>query len=380
MFIELRGVEFVNKGAELMLHAIMQEVKKRIPEAQFVMEAGSRTPNEKLISHGIFRKVKFSKLGWNISPLIDIMPKSVKRSKNLVSENEIHAVLDGSGFAFGDKWGAKKAGERSADHIQKWKKAGKKVILLPQAFGPFEKLDLQSKMKTILENADLVFARDVQSYQFLKEIEDLGNLRQSPDFTNLVLGIKPDNKDEFATKIAIVPNQKMMETPDSEKNAQYPSYLAALIQKLQNAGEKPFFLIHESRKDGEIAQKVNDLLQEKLEVVKEENPLKVKGIIGSCKAVVTSRFHGLVSALAQGVPSLSTGWSHKYQELLKDYDYLEGLCEVSLEEEFLKSKSDLILLESKRESTKEKLSLNSSIQKAKSTKMWDEVCEKLQAS
>ena len=50
------------------------------------------------------------------------------------------------------------------------------------------------------------------------------------------------------------------------------------------------------------------------------NALEVKGLISSAYIVVTSRFHGLASALNSCVPSLATSWSHKYQELFKEYN------------------------------------------------------------
>ena len=49
MIIELRGVEFVNKGAELMLQAIVQKVRKELPNTIFVMEKTARSPTGKLL-------------------------------------------------------------------------------------------------------------------------------------------------------------------------------------------------------------------------------------------------------------------------------------------------------------------------------------------
>jgi Polysaccharide pyruvyl transferase len=57
------------------------------------------------------------------------------------------------------------------------------------------------------------------------------------------------------------------------------------------------------------------------------DPLEMRRCIGGARAVIASRFHGLKNALAQNVPVLSLGWSHKYTELMKVY----GLSDYSVD-------------------------------------------------
>ena len=303
--IELRGVEFVNKGAELMLHAIRAAVAGFGRPVRLVMETSPRATKKQIRAAGLQVKSRFGLFGE-------------------VGESEVHMILDASGFAYGDTWGAKKANRRLGAHIHRWKEAGKTTILLPQAFGPFRVSELRKEMAVIFKEADRVYVRDSVSMRHVHGIHTGPNLIQQPDFTNLVAPITPKNAAEFAERVAVIPNIKMIEAVP-KGGPGYIDTMAGILAAIRKEGREPFLLLHEADKDVEVAKLINATQAVQMQLVAETHPLLIKGIIGASYAVVTSRFHGLVSALSQGVPCVATSWSHKYEELLAEYGYPQGL-------------------------------------------------------
>ena len=77
----------------------------------------------------------------------------------IVLDKEIDIVIDAAGFAYSDQWG-EKASLGLASSCRSWKDNGAKVILLPQAFGPFENPVIRRAMISVVDNVDLVFARE----------------------------------------------------------------------------------------------------------------------------------------------------------------------------------------------------------------------------
>lgn len=375
MKIELKGVQFVNKGAELMLRSIISAFGKRNIKADFVMEVNDFSPRNRLISEGILPKFNFVRKGIDLNFLQNLV-LFFKFNHNYTLEREIDIIIDGSGFAYGDFWGSKKAELRLGKNIKRWKKEGKKVILLPQAFGPFTNKKLAKTMSIILQNADLVFARDENSFKFLKslEIEKKNNLFLSPDFTNLTDGIIPENFDSEKFQVAIIPNLKILESKSFKSSDDYFILLKNIIEEVIAFGYSPYFLLHELGKDEIVSDTVNKLLEKPIPVIKEIDPLKIKGIIKTAKAVIGSRFHGLVSALAQEVPSLCIGWTHKYEALFKDYDFVEGVLDIELINPILiTQKVKMILSPESRSHLLSKLKVKSDEQKKKTDEMWDKV-------
>ena len=78
--------------------------------------------------------------------------------------------------------------------------------MLPQAFGPFSDNELIQKMQVIINQADLIFARDEISFDYLKALDKAStNIILRPDFTNLIKGKIPSDFNKTECEIAVIP-------------------------------------------------------------------------------------------------------------------------------------------------------------------------------
>lgn len=371
LVIELRGVDFVNKGAELMLNAIRTILLERYPDVIFVMQKNPRAPVAELSKNNIYIKFLFRNFRINWEKIARVLPKTLLLDRNYVLPQDIDLVLDGSGFAFGDQWGAQYAQKRLGNDIVKWKKEGKKIILLPQAFGPFNDQALHEVMQKIINHSDLIFAREKQSYEYMNGISASSKIKLAPDFTNLINGVVPKDFDSTKNDVAIIPNYKMIEKILSKE--EYLAFLNETVLALLENGKQPYFLIHEGEKDRSIAEEANMKLAKPIPLFHYSNPLAVKGIISTASFIICSRFHGVVSALSQGVPCLATSWSHKYEMLMEEYGYPEGVIKDLRDFDNLKNKINELSNPDKRKEISERLTSNSLIQKKRSKEAWEQI-------
>lgn len=330
MIVEIKGVNFINKGAELMLRAIMKEFEDRGGEVEFCLNLKDISLAPPELDNLNFYPWRYSKklpfLGKSLNFIFEKAAIKTFKGRKVVTRKDIDVVLDASGFVYSDQWGPESA-EVMASYFKQAKNKGQKVILLPQAFGPFEQIRLKKAMQKILNTVDLVFARDEISYSLLNKLAPKAkNLYQSKDFTIKVKG-KEDGKGT-QNKVCIIPNYRMI---DMRSDNEYLDFLDNAVSSLNKLNLEFFFLIHESDKDRLIVQKLEERRGIKYESIAEQDPLKIKTLIGNSRFVIASRYHGIISALTQNIPTIATGWSHKYEMLYDEYNirnlYLDNLTE-----------------------------------------------------
>ena len=344
MIIELKGAGYVNKGAELMLDTILAKKEIFGNKSKFIVNMFS----------GSFSKRRSSGVGhlawlhtWNylfvaqfINMFFLLIPKKIRRLFDIYLTREIDYVLDISGFIYSDQFNPK-ASSRIALYYEKIVENGTKIILMPQAVGPFENEQVKESVLKIFKLASLIFVRDKISFSYLKGLNNnIDNVFLCPDFTlflkgnNLKLNMYADDK------VYIIPNEKIF----SSKKIDFKNYIASLNQIISFCNNKRvevFFLIHEAKKDLELVKKISLSLEYHIEHIIEKKPLKIKQIIKQSKFVVSSRYHGLINALYQNVPVIATGWSHKYYQLLSEYDIETHMIKYSEDDNINKLLEDL---------------------------------------
>jgi colanic acid/amylovoran biosynthesis protein len=146
----------------------------------------------------------------------------------------------------------------------------------------------------------------------------MSKVKMFTDFTSLVEGIFPSKYEHLRNGICIIPNLQMINKGAITMD-DYLSLLKSIIDSAKESGRVVYLLNHEGTKDEMLCEDLRMKLSEAIDCVSGLNALEVKGMIASAYMVITSRFHGLASSLNSGVPSLATSWSHKYEELFKDY-------------------------------------------------------------
>ena len=331
--VEITGGGSHNGGAELMLRTAAAAVRSRFPGSRPCVSRPLAF--ERRAAYGLWRivpqvvrgpkAVRTSALAAAANRLAaDALPDKLLDAGGFVRPAEVDAVLDISGYAYGDFWPAptiaaisKKLAARP-DSVP--------FVLLPQMFGPFEEPAVREAFRPLADRAALAFARDRRSHEYLSEFVPPDRLRLCPDITIPVA--RPAAKDDAPDRppyACLVPNSRMLDKGGDEWAGVYVDRLLDAGRLCRAAGFEVAVVKHAGDAgDGRLVAQVHDRLRAEpgpaVRAFDSDDPVELKREIGRAELLVGSRFHAVVAALSSGVPAVVMGWAHKYAELLRDFE------------------------------------------------------------
>ncbi|MPQ46454.1 hypothetical protein GCQ56_05475 [Marinifilum sp. N1E240] len=382
MKIQIDGTGTENKGAELMLYSILEEIEHKMPTSRVTLN--SFTTNLKYIKTNLKVRISLRQrliYGPYIREIINRLKLPYHFFTDLFAEKNIDLVIDAGGFRYGDQWKySDKYIELLEKYYRKLKENGTKIIFLPQAFGPFN-LPNSKKTVEILNNyVDLIVARDNVSKEFLlNENVDPKRILVYPDFTFPTKGITPRKYSHLEDAVCIIPNRKMYSQTNISK-LEYYELFEKVITEIQNKGKHVFILNHEGIKDLKVCRNINNRLTKKVEIVNNLNAKEIKGVIGNSYLVISSRYHGVASALSQCVPCIATSWSHKYELLFGDFGIDSNIVDINNEYDILISKIISLLDPNNNNQERDLLQSKHDELINSNSKMWKEIWEGIDLS
>ncbi len=384
MIVVIHGVGTHNKGAELMLYAVLQEIERKDPKAIVYLHTSMIAEGLEGIKTNLqLRELPYSKIiraasKTRLTGILNRIGIYSRLLNNVLPVRNADYFLDASGLHFSDK--------TNIDNflLKYWQQTlksyynqGTKIIFLPQQFGPIEKSNTQKAVAALDKYATLLMPRDEQSHKIISNaVTAKEKIIPYKDFTSLVEGIVPPKYNHLKDAVCIIPNSQMYNKGAIGKD-KYIEFINGLNKSICQKGYKTFLLDHAN--DRALLQECIKIMNNKPEIVSGLNALEVKGLISQSYACISSRFHGAASALNEGIPCLVTSWSHKYEELLKEYNMSNSVLDINNLEE-CKQKIERLLDKENNHKTRQSLLEQKGKNLSQAKQMWSEIWALQQAN
>lgn len=383
--VEIVGPWLQNKGDALMLAAVRDRVGRHATLASstsFGLPDLSAHPDVRRIRWGVEYRREFAEaararcLSTGLRAArnglaMALLPVGTLSARGVVPGRALTAVLDCSGFAYGDQWTTPRLEARRV-HYARLRRQGASVIMLPQALGPFERPDMRAAASALFAEFDLMFARDDTSRRHLESLGvDPARIRTAPDITHLVKGKPPKDADAWRKRACIVPNTRMLDKGDPGTAGRHLDFLAFCIRRIEEGGLEPWLVLHEAF-DRPLVSEIEARVGRPLPVL-DEDAVTTKGVLGAAHLALSSRFHAIVSCLSQGTPVIGTSWSHKYEELFSEYGCPHHLITPQQDEDAIAARLDGLIRPAGRNEAHGRLSEIAVRKSALVDAMWAEI-------
>jgi len=216
----------------------------------------------------------------------------------------------------------------------------KRLILLPQTYGPYNNIIARKIAKFILRSAYKIYSRDKYSQKIVKKMvgtKKAESVEFCPDVAFVLDSMKPSNINIYPPieKISNVPliglniNGLMYMGGFSHDDMfqlklNYKIFINNLIMQFLNKTRAHILIVPHTYdptggvdSDPEVCNDVfnsmPELYKARIHLVMENyNQSEIKSIINFCDFFIGSRMHACIAALSQGIPTMAVAYSRKF--------------------------------------------------------------------
>jgi polysaccharide pyruvyl transferase WcaK-like protein len=340
-----------NKGAASMLQSLLDNVPPLLDdEVRFLVLTVYPVEDTRLVERNrlveivaarpvaLLIAVPFAPV-WSLLRSLGLPPAHLLRSPLLEALEHSELLVDLSGISFSD--GRRIELVYNIACVLPAILMGKRVVKYSQAMGPFKTRVNRTAARALLPRLALCIARGRISAGHLKEL-GLTNVEICADAAFSMAARHTDDAAQHLSasewsdsrRVIGIAVSSVVRAYCTRRGIEYMPILAGFSDKAIEHGYAVRLIAHSVREsqtggrtdDVDACRSVHTLVKRKERcqlVVEDLSPSTLRMIIGGCDFVIASRFHAMVSALATGVPTIVTGWGHKYREVLEMFDLEE---------------------------------------------------------
>ena len=224
---------------------------------------------------------------------------------------------------------------------------GKKLIMLPQTYGPFKKNITKAMARYILKRANTIYSRDQDGLEYVKNLlgsnTKNGKVQFAPDVAFVLDTRKPDDFD--ASPLSKIPKNTTVVgfnisgllfnggyTRDNMfgLKTDYRTLIPAVVHMLLEDKDVVVLLVphvfppadYEVESDPNACLKVYEQLKQiypgRIYIVEGQyDQGEIKYIIGMCDFFIGSRMHACIAALSQCIPAVGLAYSKKFEGVFR---------------------------------------------------------------
>lgn len=262
---------------------------------------------------------------------------------------------------------------------------GTPVVKFAQGLGPFKEVATKITASLFLPRCDQIFARGEITEKFLEasfpdntNYQPAGDVAFSHKKGDSISSENVEYSHEIQTRLIVIQSRhddiigvcpSSVVLSKSEKSGiDYIGVLVEMIKKILEEKRTSIFLFPNATREESvdrlrnndlpvIKKIVNRLLEDNVDgnrlvyITKDINTDSIKSMIEYCDITVVSRFHAMIASLSLLTPVMVLGWSHKYLEVMRQFDMQEWVVDYQDQKTDLPEKV-LEILEKKEESQK----------------------------